>query len=89
MGYYKFAGIRNSENYRLLRSVTLARIIGQLATGRPWPIMLKILPIRYMFLSSAQNIMLPNMLNIMAMTTTIMPQFVYDFIILNDSNSII
>ena len=42
--------------------------------------MLNFLPI--MLLSIAQN--LPNMLTIMPMTTAIMPQFVYDFIIFND-----
>ena len=47
---------------------------------KSWPIPLKFLPI--MLLSSAQK--LPIMLNIMPLTTAIMPQFAYDFIIFND-----
>ena len=45
---------------------------------KPRPIMLKISPI--MLLSSAQNV--PIMLNIMPISTAIMPQFIYNFIIL-------
>ena len=52
-----------------------------LSVTKPRPIMLNFLPI--MLLSNAQKY-LPIMLNIMLMTTEIMPQFVYDFILFND-----
>ena len=45
--------------------------------SRPQPIMLKILPI--MLLSGAQKI-LPFMLNVMPMTTAIIPQFIHNII---------
>ena len=51
------------------------------ATDKPWPIMLNFLSI--MLLSNVQKFAY-YMLNIMPMITAIMPQFVYDFIILND-----
>ena len=44
--------------------------------------MLNFLPISYAFEHCSK--MLPIMLNIMPMTTAIMPQFVYEFIIFND-----
>ena len=44
--------------------------------------MLNFLPI--LLLSNAMLKKLPIMLNIIPMTTAIMPQFVYDFIIYND-----
>ena len=49
---------------------------------KPRPIMLKILPISYAFEQCSKK--LPIMLNIMPITTTIMPQFIYSFIIFND-----
>ena len=54
-----------------------------LDTSKPWPIMLNFLPIiRYAFEQCSKNLRI--MLNIMPITTAIMPQFVYDFIIFND-----
>ena len=52
---------------------------------KPWPIMLKILLI--MLLSSAQK--MPIMLNIMPITTAIMPQFLHNFIVINDYISMV
>ena len=46
---------------------------------KPWPIMLKFLPI---ILFEQCSKILPFMLNIMPITAAIMPQFIYNFIIL-------
>ena len=54
-----------------------------ICVARPQPIMLKILPI--ILLSSAQKLMLP----IMLITTTIMPQVLLFYILINDYISIV
>ena len=53
---------------------------------KPQPIMLNFVPTYYSFEQCSK---MPIMLNIMPMTPTIMPQFVYDFMIFNDLISIV